>query len=78
MRALTCLGDSSYWGTVGYVAQNPRENNHSQISSIASVVNSLFAEDSRREKHKSVGRGTLEETLLISARAVSTRCMRVS
>lgn len=57
MRALTCLGASSYWGTVGYVARNTRESNPGQISSVASLVNSLFAEDSRREKCKSVGGG---------------------
>ena len=79
MRTLTCLGGSSYWGTVGCVAQNTRENNHSQISSIASIVNSLFTEDSSREKCKKCGwGGMLEETLLISAWAVSTRCLYVS
>ena len=78
MRALTCLRGSSYWGTVGYVAQNTRENNRSQISSIASIVNSLFKKYSSREKCKSVGGGMLEETLLISAWAVSTRCLHVS
>lgn len=34
-----------------------RESNPGQISSIASIVNSLFAEVSRREKCKSVGGG---------------------
>ena len=57
MRALACLGVSSYWGTVGYVARNTRESNPGQMPSIASLVNSLFAEDSRREKCKSAGRG---------------------